>query len=82
MVQELRRVSTSEQSGQGDLTARGFEQIFAADDVRDTLIEIIDRSGELIGPVALSIAHHWIAALFGGPLLLRTQAQIDETLDG
>ena len=41
-MQELRRVGTPEQSGEGDLTARGFEQIFAADDVRDTLIEIVD----------------------------------------
>ena len=81
MVQEPRRFGASEQPGQGDLTARGFEQIFAPNDVRDAVIEIIDRRGELIRPVAFPIADEKIAALLRRPLLLWTAAQIDETFD-
>src|SRR5581483_7652629 len=64
-----------------NLSPRGVEQILAAHDVRDPLLHVVDRGGELIRPVPLAIADDEVPALQMGALLLRSEPQIDEALD-
>src|ERR671936_355233 len=80
-MQEGRRLGPSEQPRELDLPSGRRQQIVAAHDQRDPLLEIIDGRRELIGPVAFAIANEQIAALLVWPLLLRSVAEIDESLD-
>ena len=80
-MQKSRRVGSSEQPRELDLPSRRVEQIFASHDEIDALVPVVDRRGELIGPVAFAIAREQIAALLGGTLLLRPEPEIHEALD-
>src|ERR1051326_7109835 len=74
MMQKRRRLRSSEKPREQYLSTRGLEQVFSTDDEVDALNPVVDRHGELIGPVAISIAHQQVAALRAGLLRLRTQA--------
>ncbi len=81
MVKKRRRLGTAEQARQLNLPARGFQQVVATDDERHALQPVVDRDGELVGPVPVAIARQQIAALLGGPLLLRPVTPVVESLD-
>src|SRR5262245_22599113 len=81
MVPEARWQRTSEEARESDLTSRGFEQVHAANDVGDALVEIIDRHGKLVGPVSQSVAQQQVAALRLRILHLLSAKPILEALD-
>src|SRR5262245_56555011 len=80
MMEEPRRHGASEQTRELKLAAGRVEQVVAADDQRDVLHEVVDSRGELIRPVAVTIADDQVAALLGRALLLRTVTEIIESL--
>ena len=80
-MKKCRRTLAAEQTGKLDLAAGRIEQILAAYDEIHVLQPVVDDDGELIRPVAVPIADEQIAALFGGPLLLRPEPKIVEPLD-
>src|SRR5436305_15105812 len=82
MVEKSLRSRPSEQPRELNLSAGRRQEIFAADDERHTLVEVIHRNGELVGPVAESVADQQVAARVEGPLFLRSQRHIIESLDG
>src|SRR5688572_10252790 len=80
-MQKRRRLATSQQTAELDLSACRIEQIFAADHVRDTLQPIVYDHGKLIRPVAVAIADEDIAGFLRGTLLLRPETAIVKSLD-
>ena len=82
VVQELWRLGAADKTRELQLPAGGREQIVATDHERDALHQVVHRRGELVGPLAVAIAHEQIAALLRRPLLLQTVTQVDEALDG
>jgi hypothetical protein len=75
------RVLAAEKSRDPDLAAGRCEEIDTADDVVDALPPIIDRDGELVGPVATPIAEEHVTALLLGILPLRPELVVVELLD-
>ncbi len=71
-------VGSAEHSGELDLASGGLEKVDSADHQVDTLLEVVDRDGELVGPVAVSIPRQQIAALFRRDLPLRAEQQVLE----
>jgi hypothetical protein len=63
-MEECRWMLAAEQAGELNLPAGRIEEILAAYDEVHLLQPVIDDDGELIGPVAVSIANEQIAALF------------------
>jgi hypothetical protein len=81
VMKKRRWMPAPEQSCELNLPAGRVEQILAAYDEVHVLQPVIDDDGELIGPVAVSIADQQIAALFGGLLLLPPKPEIVEPFD-
>ena len=81
MVEERGGRLASEQTRDADLPAGRREQILTANHQVDLLTEIVDGHGELIRPVAQTIADQYIAALQRRILLLQSQSLVDERLD-
>ena len=50
--------------GEGYLAGRGIQDVLAPNNVRDTLGEVVDADGELIGPVTVAVTDRKIATLF------------------
>src|SRR6185437_7884542 len=64
-----------------NLPPGGIEQIFTPNDEVHALLPVVDDDGKLVGPVAVAVACHEIAALQRRLLHLRTEAEIVEALD-
>ena len=70
MVNEGRRTVTAKEARDADLPAGRRQQIDSANDHIDFLSPVIHRDRKLVGPVAVSIANQYIAALLCRVLLL------------
>ena len=81
MMQKRRGALAAEQAREPDLPAGRGKQILTANHEIDLLVEIVDADGELISPVAPSIADQHVAALLRRIVLLRSEPPIDEALD-
>src|SRR5687767_9772208 len=77
---EPRRRCATDEPGEAKLTSRRIEQIDTANDVGDPLRVIVDRDGELIGPVTEAVAHQHVPALPAWILFLRAQQFVEEAL--
>ena len=82
MMEDGGRRRAPEQAGEPELAAGGGEEILAADHEVDPLFPIVDGDGELIGPLAMAVAHEEIAALCHRVLGLWAEPQIIELLGG
>ena len=80
MVQEPRRLRAADESRQAELASGGVEDVLAADDEVDALFVVVHDDGELIRPVAVTVADEHVAALRVGVLRLRTEAKVGEVL--
>src|SRR6185503_1447236 len=80
-MRERRGCFSSKQPRNAHLTAGRREQVAATYHEVDALLEVVDRRDELIRPVALAIANHYVAALRRRILRLRSEQQIVECLD-
>src|SRR4051812_41515554 len=80
-MEEGRWYLPAQQAGDANLPAGRRQQVLAAYDDIDPLTEVINTHGELVGPVAETIADQHVSALLRGVLLLPTQALVDERLD-
>ena len=79
-MQECRWIGPAEKPCQLDLAAGRVEQVLAANHNRHPLQPVIDGDRKLIRPASMSIANEEVAALFGRPLLLRSEPEISEAL--
>ena len=79
-MQEHGRPLPAEEAREPDLTARRREEVGAADDEVYSLLPVVHRDRELVGPMAAKIANQQVAALVGRILLLNTKPRIIETL--
>jgi len=57
-----------EQSHQGHLAARGLHQVRPANHQGDPLVDVVHGDRELVGPVAVTVAHQQVATLLAGML--------------
>src|SRR5689334_23167036 len=80
-MQEPGRPVATEQARDADLPARGRQQVDAPNHEINTLPPIVDCDGELIGPVAVTIAQQYVAALRRGFLLLNAEPDVVERFD-
>lgn len=78
VVDEARRLGAAEKARELDLTSGRGEEVLAADDDVDLLLEIVRRHRELVGPATVAIARQQIAALLGRNLTLPAAAQVVE----
>jgi hypothetical protein len=81
MMEERRRLLTPKESRDPDLSAGGREKVDTANDVIHTLLPVINRNGELIRPVAVTIAQQHVAALLFRILALASKPPIVELLN-
>jgi hypothetical protein len=68
MVEVDGRFVSAEKAHQGDLPGGRTPDVFAADYVRDFLVDIVDAYGELIRPLAVAVPDGEVSALFLGIL--------------
>jgi len=81
MMRETRRRRATEQTRQTDLPTGGCEQVGAADDLGDALLDIVGDHRKLIRPIAEPIANQQVSALRGRVLRLRATQAILESFD-
>src|SRR6188472_3578912 len=78
---EARRGDAAEHARQSNLTARGRQQVDAANHVADALQVIVYGRRELIAPVAEAIANQQVPALEARLLFLRPEQFVEKSFD-
>jgi len=63
MVQVKRALGAAKRFHQGDLPCRGIADVFAADNMRDMLVDVVDADGKLVRPLVVAVADREIPAL-------------------
>src|SRR5262245_58221713 len=81
MMKEGRRLLAPQRPRQLDLPPRRYQQVVAAYDERHLLCRVVNGRGELIGPMAVAIAHQKVAALLRRTLFLRAVTEVEESFD-
>src|SRR5689334_4763393 len=78
MVEKGRRLRAPKQAGEQNLATGRVDQVCAAHDEGDPVLQVVDRDRELIGPISSRSAREEIAALLGRHVLERPLGEIDE----
>ena len=79
VMEKDRWLLPAEQPAQANLAAGGAQQVFAANDQVDFLLEVIHNHGEMIRPVTQAIAEQHVAALDGRLLHLLAENGVGES---
>ena len=77
-MHEHRRHLSAEQPRETNLAARGRKEVLASHHEINALPHVVHGDGELVGPVAVSIAQQEIAALGSGVLRLLAEETVLE----